>query len=49
MEYGWANRERGIVRIPIDRAALLYLGGQRAVLPGPAPAEPGRNSAQEPR
>jgi hypothetical protein len=49
MEYGWTHRELGIVRIPIDRAALLYLSGQRAVVPGSAPSEPGRNSAQEPQ
>jgi hypothetical protein len=49
LEYGWTDRELGIVRIPIDRAALLYLGGQRAVVPASAPSEPGRNSAQEPR
>jgi hypothetical protein len=48
LEYGWSNRELGTVRIPIDRAALLYLGGQRAAVPRAAPADPTRNSAQEP-
>ena len=38
-EYGWSDRQRGTLHIPLDRAVLLYLGGQRASAPkAPAPA-----------
>jgi len=37
--YGWIDRERGIVHLPIDRATELFLKGRRATGPeaGAAP------------
>jgi hypothetical protein len=32
--YGWSDRQRGTVHIPIDRAMLLYLAQEK---PGPLP------------
>jgi hypothetical protein len=41
-EYGWVDRERGIVRIPIDRAMALLVQQQRDAAVGDAS---GRTSA----
>jgi hypothetical protein len=41
--YGWANKEAGIARIPIDRAMQLVL--ERG-LPTPKPSEPGKAPAK---
>jgi len=35
--YGWVDRERGIVHLPIDRATELFLKGRRATGPEAAP------------
>jgi hypothetical protein len=38
--YGWIDRERGIVHLPIGRAMDLYLKGRRATGPEPGAAPP---------
>jgi hypothetical protein len=39
--YGWVDRERGIVRIPIAEAMKLAAEGRRAVVPATRPATQG--------
>lgn len=39
--YGWTDRERGLVRIPIERAMELLLERGLPVATGPATEEPG--------
>ena len=42
--YGWVDRERGVVRIPIERAMDLLLERGLPVATGPSSEEPGEDT-----
>jgi hypothetical protein len=47
-DYGWSDRQRGTVHIPLHQAMLLYLAGQRAAAAKTPTPSPGSSSGAAP-